>query len=179
MLASMIEIVAESGETPVSELVRHGWTQIGELGTGEWMRQACPVPGRLCLRQRFELILEGIPAGFTPRAFAIPIDVWERQVTLFDEGDRALKANDPDAATAAFLKLKESHREPDFPAALVEAGIGLGDAARQRDQVDEAIAQYSEAVSLARSCGYTTPGCAARYRWLTCTCGSGVRSKRA
>ncbi|MDR1443072.1 MAG: tetratricopeptide repeat protein [Bifidobacteriaceae bacterium] len=138
----------------ISKLIHRAWTRINEPGSAERLARECQVPGRLSLRQRFELVLAGPPNGFGAEAFAIPDELWDQQVAWFDEGDAALKANNPDGAAHAFAQLKASHRDGDYPAALVEANIGLGDSARQADRIDEAIAYYAEAVGLASRCDY-------------------------
>lgn len=141
-------------EVSLSHVVLSGWRAIYDPGTAEWLCDAVPVPRRLSLRQRFELVVDGGPPGYDESAFDFPDEVWDRQIELYDEGDRALKDNDHDAAVRSFTLLRESNREGDFPAALVEACLGLGDAARQIDDVDAAIDSYAQGVGLAVRCGY-------------------------
>ena len=137
-----------------SHAIWAAWRAICDPGTADRLCQSMPVPGRLGLRQRFELVACGAPDGYGPEAFDLPVDLWDEQIGLFERGDAALRDNDHDGAVRAFTALEASHRDGDYPAALVEARLGLGDAARQIDDVDAAIAHYAGGVALAARCGY-------------------------
>lgn len=84
----------------------------------------------------------------------MPWELWREQVQLIEAGDSALKLNDPVGATRAFDALRATHREQDYPAALIEAAIGRADAARQCDDVDAAISEYVDGVRAAEAHRY-------------------------
>lgn len=113
-----------------------------------------PVPGALSLRCRYEALCEGGTVGRPASEFDISEDLWQRQIALIDAGDQALKSNDTNAAVQAFEELALSHRKEHHPIALIDAQIGLGDAYRQSERLDPAIAEYSKALAGARACGY-------------------------
>ncbi|WP_189034545.1 tetratricopeptide repeat protein [Nocardia rhizosphaerihabitans] len=115
---------------------------------------AMPVPGRLSLRCRYEALCEGNTIGRPASEFDITEQLWREQITLFDAGDMALRRNDTDSATAAFDRLVRSQREGHHPITGIDGRIGLADAHRQAERVDEAVDLYAAALAEASSCGY-------------------------
>lgn len=115
---------------------------------------AMPVPGTLSLRCRYEAVREGGTVGRSAAEFDITEQLWQEQIASFDTGDRALRNNDIETATTAFTALIESQREEHHPIARIDGRIGLADAYRQVDRIDEAIDLYAAAASEADACRY-------------------------
>lgn len=113
-----------------------------------------PVPGRLSLRCRYEALSEGNTVGRPASEFDITEHLWRDQITLFDAGDTALRHNDNDSAVAAFEQLIQSQSEVHHPIAEIDGRIGLADAHRQAERVDESVDLYATALADARNCGY-------------------------
>lgn len=114
------------------------------------LREATPVPGRLAMRTRYETLPDLSRSGLSAGALALPRDVWDRQAALLDEADSAVQGNRQDAGAAALAALADSHVEGLHPLPLIDAEIGFGDLARQRDDPEGAIRHYAKALQLAR-----------------------------
>ncbi len=108
------------------------------------------IPGDVGLRTRYEAILASPKSGLPVEAFQLPWGVWMAQLAHMTEGDRQLSANRPDLARDAFSELALLHVDGLHPQPLIDAETGLGDAARQADDLDGAINHYKRASSLAR-----------------------------
>ncbi len=110
-----------------------------------------PVPGDLALRSRFDTLAD------LPRSMSSTADLsrerWDAQVELMRRGDQAVQRNDQSAGIEAFEALRASHRPGEHPLPLIESATGLGDLARQRDDLEESLAQYTTAMNLARDHG--------------------------
>ena len=91
-----------------------------------------------------------MPAG----QFLVSWDTWQRQVALTDAADAALIANDEAAAVHALASLRAEHEGGLHPLPVVDALVGLGDAARQADRFEEATAHYEDAMELAQAANY-------------------------
>lgn len=116
---------------------------------------AMPVPGRLSLRCRYELLAVGDTVGQPADLFAIGQDRWDAQIDAADRGDAALHANRPSEARRAFQELLDGHDPRLHPLPLVDAHIGLGDADRQDEEVPSAVQHYALALTKARACKYS------------------------
>ena len=108
------------------------------------------VPGNVALRTRYEAIKASPRSGLPAEAFQLPFGVWLAQLLHTMEGDRQLSASRPDLAQVAFTALAAFHVDGLHPQTLSAAETGLGDAARQADDLDTAIGHYERASSLAR-----------------------------
>ncbi len=113
-----------------------------------------PVPGRLSLRCRYELLAGGSTVGAPTARFAISAERWRSQLDAVDRGDRALRANDNDTARAAFSELIDSHDSELHPLPLIDGQIGMGDADRQDERIQSALGHYGVALAAARASGY-------------------------
>ena len=107
------------------------------------------VPGNLALRTRFETVADLASSRLPASAFDVPWELWSRQVVLLADGDAGLHTNDLEAARAAFTALRESHVDEHHPLPLIDAEIGLGEVARQADDLHTATQHLAAAIRLA------------------------------
>ena len=112
------------------------------------------MPGTVGLRGRFHFLTDPEVPALPGAQFQVAWDVWQRQVELTDAADAALVANDSAAAEGALTALRATHEDGLHPLPQVDALVGLGDAARQADQFEDAAAHYEAAMELAVACGY-------------------------
>lgn len=133
-----------------AELVLHAaWLACPNPVVVEELRSAVPVPGNVALRTRYEAILASTRSGLTSAAFQVPRELWLAQLSRAVEGDELLSANRPDLARAAYNLLASLHVVGLHPQPLIDAETGLGDAARQADDIGAAIDHYQRASRLA------------------------------
>lgn len=108
-----------------------------------------PALGDLALRSRFETLVDlhrsptsTRTSGHALARTSMPIvdrDRWDLQVGLMRAGDAAIQRNEQAFGLEAFEALRESHRVGEHPLPLIEAATGLGDLARQRDDLEESL----------------------------------------
>jgi tetratricopeptide (TPR) repeat protein len=107
-----------------------------------------PVPGSVALRGRFHFLTDTAVPAMPVEMFQVSWDVWQRQVELTTRADTALVAHDVQAAETALSELQATHLPGQHRLPLVDAHIGLGDAARQADRFEEAARHYDEAMAI-------------------------------
>lgn len=107
------------------------------------------VPGTVALRSRFHLLTDPEFRPHPNESFEVPWLVWCEHLRLETEGDAALVLNDCALADRLFSELVDLEPGVHHRLVTVNALIGLGDAARQRDDHEVAIARYTDAVRAA------------------------------
>ncbi|TVZ02855.1 CHAT domain-containing protein [Trebonia kvetii] len=138
----------------VSRLLHASWTggPAGELAKS--LADRIPVPGALGLRGRFHFLTDPAVPAMPGDQFLVSWDTWQRQVELTNAADAALIANDTAAAGSALTALRATQEDGLHPLPVVDALVGLGDAARQADRFEEAAAHYEGAMELAQAASY-------------------------
>lgn len=137
----------------ISRTLFDAWTAGPDDATAQRLLVELPVPGSVALRGRFMFLTDPQPR-FAADAFELEWDTWTQQIALTDTGDAALLAGDLDAARASFSALATSHRRHRHPLPLVDALLGLGEAARNSDDFDRAAELLHESRSVAVACSY-------------------------
>lgn len=130
------------------------WARATEPETAPWVIKNLKVPGSLAMRCRYELLADGNAAVHGPEAFLITRTKWDQQTTLVTQGDDAIDRFDLDAAEVAFTRLRASHDGHEFPLALIDGEIGLGQVAHHRERPELAVKHLTTALTFARSAGY-------------------------
>jgi tetratricopeptide (TPR) repeat protein len=143
------------GSDHTARLLYEAW--IGGPGNdlAKSLADRIPVPGALGLRGRFHFLSDPAVPALPAEQFRVSWDVWKRQVELTDQADTALIANDVATAQTVLTALTATHEGSLHPLPEIDALIGLGDAARQADQFDEAATRYEAAMDLATASSYT------------------------
>lgn len=143
-----VELTAAQAEA--ARVLHAAWLACPDQAIAGQLRSTMAIPGDVGLRTRYEAILASPKSGLPVEAFQLPWGVWMAQLAHMTEGDRQLSANRPDLARDAFSELALLHVDGLHPQPLIDAETGLGDAARQADDLDGAINHYKRASSLAR-----------------------------
>lgn len=128
----------------MSRVLYETWAQGPGSGLAKSLADRVPVPGSIGLRGRFHFLTDPTVPALGTEPFQVPWTTWQRQVELTTTGDTALIANDVAAAEAAFAELKATHQDGLHPLPVVDALVGLGDAARQAERFEDAAARYDE-----------------------------------
>lgn len=112
------------------------------------------VPGSVALRSRFQFLTDPLFRPHPEETFDVPWPAWGEQLRLETEGDAALVANDGALADQLFSTLLGLECQVHHRLVSVNALLGLGDSARQRDDQMVAIAHYADAVQMASDDAY-------------------------
>lgn len=137
-------------QVAATRVLHASWLACPDPVIADRLSSVMAVPGNVALRTRYEAIQASPRSGLPVGAFQLPWGVLLAQLSHTLEGDRQLSANRPDLARDAFTELAALHVEGLHPQPLIDAETGLGDAARQADDLDGAIGHYERASSLAR-----------------------------
>ncbi len=131
--------------------LRDDWRRVATEGSPPWLRATEAEPGPIALRARWHYLrgLHDEPRLRTKHR--ITDQQWQLEIDLESEGDLALVRQATKAAGDRFGQLLEvaSH-----PLVRVQALIGLGDVARQDDDIAAAARRYQDAEALAREIGF-------------------------
>lgn len=138
----------------VSARLHQLWVRAGSPSTPLAAAQL-PVPGRLALRCRYELLTSGHTVGAPAGLFAITERAWREQLADSDRGQQALEDNDTPTAREAFNAVIDAHDRSLHPLPLIDALIGLADADRQDENTCAALRNYARALPAAKECRYT------------------------
>ncbi len=138
----------------VSELIYRAWVEGPGSAAARTLASRTPVPGSVALRGRFHLLADPAVPAMPAEMFHLGWDAWQAQVTLTAIADSALISNDIPAARAALAELVSTHERGLHQLPLVDAEVGLGDAARQADEFEEAAGHYDRALELASAAHY-------------------------
>lgn len=128
------------------------WLKAGDRAVADRLLSELPAPGPVALRARFHFLTDAVPL---PEAgLELSFERWLEQLTLEMQGDAALIANDSAGAERAFTALLTTGRQLGERLARVHGLIGLGDIARQGDDVDQALSRYEQALAEAGEIGH-------------------------
>lgn len=142
--------VEPPGIAAASAALYDDWLLPSREPNGSWLRQVTREPGMIALRARWHY-LRGLEKPTHPEQHQISEAQWGLEIDLESEGDLALVRHDLAVARDRFSRLREvaSH-----PVPVIEALIGLGDVARQGDDLVGAEEHYQRAAELADECGF-------------------------
>lgn len=122
------------------------WRAAADPAVAVRMLDGMAVPGSVALRARYQLLTDPLFHPHPNESFDTPWDKWSEHLRLETEGDDALIANETAAAERVFSELLGLECQVHHRLVTANALIGLGDAARQRDDHEVAATRYSEAV---------------------------------
>jgi len=142
------------GGDEVSRLLFDAWAGGPGGDLAKSLNSRVPVPGTVGLRGRYHFLTDPEVPALPGAQFQVSWSIWQRQVELTDKADAALVANDGTTAKDALTALRATHEDGLHPLPEVDALIGLGDAARQADQFEDAAAHYEAAMELAAASRY-------------------------
>jgi tetratricopeptide (TPR) repeat protein len=144
----------DHADDEVSRLLYDAWVGGPGGDRAKSLAGRVPVPGKVGLRCRFQFLTDPEVPALPASQFQVSWETWQRQVKLTDTADVALVANDGTTAECALSELRATHAAGLHPLPEVDALVGLGDAARQADQFEDAAAKYEAAIELAVASGY-------------------------
>ena len=139
---------------PRALLLWEAWQRAGSPAAARELLDGMAVPGSVAMRSRYLLLTDPLFRPHPEETFDVPWPEWCEHLRLETEGDAALITNDGVLADRLFTQLLGLDRQVRHRLVTVNALIGLGDAARQRDNHELAAARYSEAVRVAADDGY-------------------------
>jgi tetratricopeptide (TPR) repeat protein len=138
----------------LAQLLYEAWTEVADGHTPQ-VSSTMPVPGDIGLRGRFHYLDDAEQRTAVPAsAFRISRDRWDEQLAAARRGDGALTGQDSAGARAAFEQLRALRVPGTCELPVVDALIGLADAARQDDAVDDAIRLCQQAIATAERIRY-------------------------
>jgi tetratricopeptide (TPR) repeat protein len=132
----------------IARLLHAYWQEAAQPEARRRLAAELPVPGTVALRARFHFLTDEasrIPGSADD--LAVPFEEWHERIRLETEGDQALLANDTARARHAFETLRTASPRLHDRLSSIHGLIGLGDAARQIDEIDVALRHYEEAVT--------------------------------
>ena len=141
-------MVADASNAASAQLLA-AWRRGPNAQDAAVLQSTLPVPGPVALRGRFMLLTDTAVPSMKAALFDIDTQIWFEQVRLTSEADRALVENRVDDAVALLDQLKSSASPILHPLPVVDALVGIGDAARQSDRLEDAIAALGDALALA------------------------------
>lgn len=138
------------GVVAASTALYADWLLPATEPNGPWLRRATREPGMIALRARWHY-LRGLGQPSDPERHQVSETQWRQEIDLESEGDLALVRHELVVARDRFDRLRAvaSH-----PVPVVEGLIGLGDVARQGDDMASAEHLYQRAAELADECGF-------------------------
>lgn len=149
-----VAVTSASAVEQASRALFNAWTAVSR-GVQVDVAVEMPVPGRVGLRGRFHYLADVEQRSHVPaEAFVVTWERWSEQLAAAEEGDAALVAQDTAAARRGFERLLELQEPGRCTLPRVDGLAGLADAARQADDVDEAILYAEQALTEAGIIGY-------------------------
>jgi tetratricopeptide (TPR) repeat protein len=133
----------------VSRILYQAWLAGPRSESARRLASQIPVPGSVALRGRFHFLTDPAVPDLPAAMFEVTWDVWQRQVELTAAADAALMAHDVAVARRALAELQSTHVPGRHQLPLVDALVGMGDAARQADLFEEAAGHYDGALGMA------------------------------
>jgi tetratricopeptide (TPR) repeat protein len=138
----------------IARRLHAAWLDASDPTQADRLLAELAVPGPVALRARFHFLTDA--PSLSQADLELSLDHWLAQLKLETQGDAALIANDPVAAAESFADLV-----PATPArhladrlARIHGLIGLGDIARQGDDIEEALPRYEQALNEAGEIGH-------------------------
>ena len=127
------------------------WRRVANERSTPWIQATTIEPGPIALRARWHYLRSLRDQPRLSAQHLITDEQWQLEIDLEGEGDLALVRQATELAGERFRRLFEvaSH-----PLARVQALIGLGDVARQDDDMAGAEVRYRDAAALASEIGF-------------------------
>ncbi|WP_069769432.1 tetratricopeptide repeat protein [Streptomyces sp. LUP30] len=110
-------------------------------------------PGAVALRSRYRHLRDP-EASPGPCDRGLSFADWKASVSLDDQGDMAVRANDSVAATRIFTELLGHETSASLRVVTVNARVGLGDVAFAVGDIESAAREYEAALEIANTDGY-------------------------
>lgn len=131
--------------------LRDDWRRVATERSGPWLKATTVEPRPIALRARWHYLRGLLDEPRLRAQHQITDEQWQLEIDLESEGDLALVRHATKVAEDRFGRLLKvaSH-----PLAQVQALIGLGDVARQDDDMAGAEARYRDAEAQAGAIGF-------------------------